>query len=85
MEKSVWSKDRELFRALLKQVRGESGLKQSELADKLGMHQSYVSRIENGERKVDVVELVLILENLEVKPEEFINKYITQKSTSRYI
>ncbi len=77
MEKSVWSKDRERFRTLLKQVRVESGLKQSELADKLGMHQSYVSKIENGERKVDIVELVMVLQCLGYSPLEFITRYLS--------
>lgn len=41
---------------LLKEVRAEAGLKQAELARRLGVPQSFVSKYENGERRLDLLE-----------------------------
>ena len=49
--------DRERFRSLLKQIRLETGLTQADLAVRLGQPQSFVSKFESGERRIDVLEL----------------------------
>jgi len=41
----------------LKKARLEAGLKQIEVAEKLRKPQSYVSKIESGERRLDVAEI----------------------------
>jgi DNA-binding XRE family transcriptional regulator len=46
-----------LFPARLRQARIEAGLTQVEVAKELRRPQSYVSKCESGERRVDVVEL----------------------------
>ncbi len=45
------------FRARLAQARQEAGLTQVEVAKQLGRPNSFVSKCELGERRVDVVEL----------------------------
>ena len=45
------------FLEQLKQARLEAGLTQVDVAHKLQRPQSFVSKIESGERRVDVVEL----------------------------
>jgi transcriptional regulator with XRE-family HTH domain len=45
------------FLGKLKQARAEAGLTQIEVARSLKRPQSFVSKIESGERRVDVVEL----------------------------
>jgi transcriptional regulator with XRE-family HTH domain len=45
------------FLGKLKQARVEAGLTQVEVAQKLSRPQSFVSKIESGERRVDFVEL----------------------------
>jgi len=53
----IWSKDYRAFLKKLKQARTEAGLTQVEIAKKLGKPQSYVSKCESGERRVDITEL----------------------------
>jgi transcriptional regulator with XRE-family HTH domain len=58
MTKSVFTGRYERFLKLLRQVRVEAALTQTEAAEKMGRPQSFVSKCESGERRVDVVELV---------------------------
>ena len=43
---------------LLREARKRAGLTQQEVADRLNTHQSYVAKVEKGERRIDVVEFV---------------------------
>ena len=47
----------EFFRQRLVDARQQARLTQSEVADRIGKPQSYVSKCESGERRVDVIEL----------------------------
>jgi transcriptional regulator with XRE-family HTH domain len=56
---------------LLKEFRRTAKLTQATVARRLGKPQSYVSKVESGERRIDLVELVEILEALKVDGLEF--------------
>lgn len=43
--------------ARLREAREASGMTQVQVAERLGKPQSYVSKVENGERRIDPVEL----------------------------
>ncbi len=58
MTKSVHTKDYNLLLELLIKARKDASLTQAEVADKLQRPQSYVSKYESGERRLDVVELL---------------------------
>ncbi len=45
------------FLTRLRRAREEAGLTQVEVATRIGRPQSYVSKCESGERRVDVIEL----------------------------
>jgi len=57
MRKHISQKDRKKLHSLLRTIRLKAGLTQVELAGKLGRMQSYVSKYELGERRLDVLEL----------------------------
>lgn len=47
-----------ILRSLLVEARRTAGLKQTELAARLNKPQSYVSKVETGERQLNVIEFV---------------------------
>ncbi len=51
---------------VLVRVREEAGLKQSVVAARLGLPASYLSKVENGTRRLDVIELLRICEAMNV-------------------
>lgn len=57
MSKSIYSKDYKEIINRLKQTRIDAGLSQQAVADKLGKPQSFISKIESGERRLDVAEM----------------------------
>ncbi len=57
MEKSVYTAEYQVLLRLLKELRRKSGLTQVDLAERLGETQSAVSKIERGERRVDLFQL----------------------------
>jgi len=57
MSKSIYSKEYKEIIKRLKGARIEAGLTQQEVANKLGKPQSYISKIESGERRLDVAEM----------------------------
>ncbi|MBP6855484.1 MAG: helix-turn-helix transcriptional regulator [Candidatus Pacebacteria bacterium] len=57
MSKSVYSKDYKDIIERLRTARIEADLSQQAVADKLGKPQSYISKIESGERRLDVAEI----------------------------
>ncbi|MBK5570712.1 multiprotein-bridging factor 1 family protein [Ensifer sp. 2YAB10] len=54
--------------ALLIAKREAAGLTQTELAAKLGEYQSFVARLESGQRRVDVVEFLEFADLLDFDP-----------------
>lgn len=55
MMKAIYSKDHKYIIGLLKKARQEAGLSQVETANLLGRTQSHVSKVEAGQRRVDIV------------------------------
>tara|TARA_B100000745_G_scaffold205891_1_gene136122 strand:+ start:321 stop:542 length:222 start_codon:yes stop_codon:yes gene_type:complete len=57
MKKSIHTKEYEYFVERLRKARNEAGLTQVQVAKKLNRPQSYISTIESGQQRVDVIEL----------------------------
>jgi len=60
VRKSIYSPEQTELLKLLREKRKEAGLSQTELAQRLGRSQSFVSKYESGELRLDLVELNLI-------------------------
>ena len=60
MTKTIRSSGHEALREALIAARKAAGLTQAELATKLKCHQSLVARVESGERRIDVIELIVL-------------------------
>lgn len=59
---------------LLREIRKEAGLSQLELANRLGVPQSFVSKYESGERRLDILEIRLICNALKLSLQAFIKR-----------
>lgn len=62
--------------ALLRQVRLEANLTQSQLADAIGETQSYVSKYENGEQRLDLIELEAVCDAAGIPLTVFVDRYL---------
>ncbi len=72
MPKSTFSPQYERFRTLLVQARKASGLTQHDVAEQLKRPQSYVSKYENGERRLDLLEFLEVASVLNIDVVAFI-------------
>ncbi len=75
MEKSLVSKGYRLFLRQLREARKRSGLTQVGLAERLAETQSFISKCERGERRIDVVELRAFCRALGVSFVEFVRRF----------
>ena len=71
MTKLVSSVAYHAFRDVARELRVGNGLTQRDLARRLGVPQSFVSKYETGERRLDFLETMLICTVLGVDVEEF--------------
>lgn len=74
MEKSIFTVEQERLQDLLRQVRLGAGLRQSDLADQLGQPQSFVSKYESGERRLDLLEVRQICMAVGISLTEFVER-----------
>ena len=68
MAKAKFTARYDRFRALLIEAREAAGLRQIDLAQRLKLPQSYVSKVELGERRLDVVEFLDLVAALQADP-----------------
>jgi transcriptional regulator with XRE-family HTH domain len=75
MEKSIYSEDYALFLQLLRDVRTKVGITQEELAERLKQTQSFISKVERGERRLDIVELMAFCKALGISFQYFVTQF----------
>lgn len=79
LRKSLFSPSYDRFLQVLREARIESGLTQTDAAKLPGKPQSFIAKCEQGERRVDVVELLELCRIYGCSLKEFVQKVDTQK------
>jgi transcriptional regulator with XRE-family HTH domain len=72
-----------LFRTMLTEARLAKGMFQSDVADLLGKNQSFVSKYERGERRLDLPEFLEVADALGINVADFIKRYRADLNKSR--
>jgi len=75
MEKSIYSKDYGLFLRLLREARENAGVTQEQLGQRLHQTQSFISKCERGERRLDVVETRAICKALGISLADLVKDF----------
>ena len=73
MKKTIYSQEHKDIVERLKQARKEASLEQIEVAKKLGRTQSFISKLESGQRRIDLVQLKAFAKLYKKKIEYFIS------------
>lgn len=86
MDKTIYTREYAVLLSLLRSLRKESGVTQAELAKRLGVTQSTYSKLERGERRLDVIQLRTIGKHIGVSLTDFVTtleKEIRKPSKNR--
>lgn len=75
MPNSIHRYEYKVFRALLIEARDRAGLTQAQVAQCLNKPQSYVSKYERGERRLDFAEFLELAVILGIDLNTFLNAY----------
>lgn len=74
MKKKLYFAQRARLVSLLREMRIEAGLTQTDVAASIGKDQAYVSRYESGQRRLDVLEVREICQALGITLDEFVKR-----------
>jgi len=74
MKRSIKISQSKKLQELLRRIRLDKGIRQIELAELLGVPQSFVSKYEAGDRRLDILELREVCQATGVTLQEFIRK-----------
>lgn len=75
MQKSINSQTYAIFLEHLRETREKADITQEELAERLGETQSFVSKCERGERRIDIAELREFCIAIDTTLEKFIKLF----------
>ncbi|MFE8101510.1 helix-turn-helix transcriptional regulator [Brenneria goodwinii] len=71
---SIYSEEYQSVIKTLRAARIRKGISQQSLAESLGRPQSFIAKVENGERRLDIVEFVHLTRLLSIDPISIIGK-----------
>ncbi|MBN8500658.1 MAG: helix-turn-helix transcriptional regulator [Sphingomonadales bacterium] len=76
MPSSIFTQRHQAFIAFIASTRKGAGVTQAELAARLGKPQSFVSKVERGERRLDVIEFCEVAEALGYGPAKLLEGFV---------
>lgn len=76
MGRTIHSPKHQALCELLIAARRKAGLTQLEVAERLGRPQSFVAKVEGGERRLDVIEFIELTRALGVDPVRLIKRLL---------
>ena len=80
MPKSIRSPRHQRLIDALIEARRQAELTQAELAERLERPQSFIAKIENGERRLDVVEFIDLVEAAGAQPQKILAQVMSVRS-----
>lgn len=83
MSKSIHSPHHLRLRELLIEARKAAGLTQDDVARRIKRPQSFIAKYEGGERRLDVIEFIAIVEALEREPTEIFEALVRSSAGSK--
>ena len=78
--KSVHSPEQAAFRRLMIAARKKAGLTQHDLARRLKKPQSFVAKYEGGERRIDIVEFLAIVQAIGADPMRILRALVKKRA-----
>lgn len=73
---SLHSDENKALVGVLVKARKAAEISQTELAERLNKSQQFVSRVESGERRVDLLEFVMIARALKIEPRDLLGQVL---------
>lgn len=83
MAKTIFTKQHQGFIRALREVRRSKGMTQVQLSERLDRAQSYISNIERGERRLDVIEFMAIAAALDHDAAELFSEIASQMDVGK--
>ena len=77
MPSSIFTQRHQEFIAFIASARKAAGITQVELATRLGRPQSFVSKVERSERRLDVIEFCQVAEALGREPAKLLGEFLS--------
>tara|TARA_R100001480_G_scaffold32077_3_gene43410 strand:- start:676 stop:990 length:315 start_codon:yes stop_codon:yes gene_type:complete len=74
LKKNLYTHRQRILLDLLRKIRKDAGLRQDDVAERLGRPQSFVSKYESGERRLDILELYDVCGALGLTLSKFVEK-----------
>jgi transcriptional regulator with XRE-family HTH domain len=75
MDKSIHSAQYATFLKAFREARRHQGITQVDLAERVGETQSFISKCERGERRIDLVELWTFCAAMDITLNEFVSRF----------
>jgi transcriptional regulator with XRE-family HTH domain len=80
---SIHSENYRMLLVMIRDLRTDAGLSQTEVATRLGRPQSWVSKVEVGERRIDVEELSQLCEAIGADPTAVLTHWLMSTARSQ--